>query len=279
MPADRNDWLGLGLVAPAGGAGARPDERPGGNSATNSASHFPTGSRLWPNRTRRASNFTSTTPRNKPFGSIGAPKESSPPEERVYDENRPAETSGGSTVEVKLQPVDAKAAQAVISPAEATVLEYVDMPKPRLVKLAAGGDYEETSIVHLQPALAEGEKPIWGAYRLAVVYGASFSNAEEFQRNLRATLWQGEVTSNTIALELRPALPDSLGVLGGSTLGQDLQPRAGIRVSLSDRARAVDRSANHRARRTIFLCPLAPGPLLGYRAPRGCHRGYRDLSS
>ncbi len=156
-----------------------------------------------------------------------------PSEERVYDENRPAEASGGSTVEVRFQPVDAKAAPAVISPAEATVLEYVDMPKPRLVKLAAGGDYEETSVVHLQPALAEGEKPIWGAYRLAVVYGASFSNAEEFQRNLRATLWQGEVTSNTIALELRPALPDSLGVLGGSTLGQDLQPRAGIRVSLS----------------------------------------------
>jgi len=157
-----------------------------------------------------------------------------PPEERVYDENRPTETTGGSTVEFKLQPVDAKAAPAAISPAEGTTLEYAQMPKPRLVKLAAGGDYEETSIVHLRPALAEGQKPIWGAYRLAVVYGASFSNGQEFQRNLGATLWQGEVTSNTITVELRPALPDSVGVLSGTTLGPDLQPRAGIRVSLSD---------------------------------------------
>ncbi len=157
-----------------------------------------------------------------------------PPEERVYDENRPAETTGGSTVEVRLQPADVKAAPSAISPAEATVLEYVNMPKPRLAKLAAGGDYEETSIVQLKPALAEGEKPIWGAYQIAVAYGASFSNGEEFQRNLGATLWQGEVTSNTATLELRPALPDSVGVLSGSTVGPDLQARAGIRVSLSE---------------------------------------------
>ncbi len=157
-----------------------------------------------------------------------------PPEERVYDEKRPVETTGGSTVEVRLQPVDAKAAPAVVTPAVGTILEYVDMPKPRLAKLTAGGDYEETSIVHVQPALAEGEKPIWGAYRLAVAYGASFSNGEEFQRNLGATLWQGEVTSNTITVELRPSLPDSVGVLNGSTLGPDLQPRYGIRVSLSE---------------------------------------------
>jgi hypothetical protein len=157
-----------------------------------------------------------------------------PPEERVHDENQPAETTGGSTVEVKLQPVDAQAVQAVISPAQATTLEYVQMPKPRLMKLAAGGDYEEVSIVHLRPALAAGQKPILGPYRLTVVYGASFSNGEEFQRNLGATLWQGEVTSNTITVELRAALPDSVGVLGGSTLGSDLKPRASIRVSLQD---------------------------------------------
>jgi len=157
-----------------------------------------------------------------------------PPEELVQEENQPAKTTGTSTVEVKLEPVDAHAAQAAVSPAEATTLEYVQMPKPRLVKLAAGGDYEEVSIVHLRPGLAEGHKPIWGAYRLSVVYGASFSNGDEFQRNLGTPLWQGEVTSNAITVELRPALPDSTGVLGGSALGPDLQPRAGIRVSLSD---------------------------------------------
>src|SRR5208283_719903 len=52
-----------------------------------------------------------------------------PPMERVYEENRPAETTGSSTVEVRLQPVEAKTAG---SPAAATVLEYVNMPKPRL---------------------------------------------------------------------------------------------------------------------------------------------------
>jgi hypothetical protein len=67
-----------------------------------------------------------------------------------------------------------------------------------------------------------------------MVYGASYSNGDEFQRNLGATLWQGEVASNTIPVELRPALPGSTGELSGSTLGQDLQPRAGIRVSLQD---------------------------------------------
>jgi hypothetical protein len=157
-----------------------------------------------------------------------------PAEDRPRDENRPPETTGGSTVEISLQPVDSKAAQAAAAPAVGTVLEYVLMPKPRLVKLAAGSDYEETSIVQLRPALAEGEKPIWGAYRLTVVYEASYSNGEEFQRILGVTLWQGEVTSNTLTVELRSALPDSVGVLSGSALGQDLQPRAGIRVSLQD---------------------------------------------
>jgi len=164
-----------------------------------------------------------------------------PPEELVQEENNPTKTLGGSTVEVRLQPAEATPAQTAVSPAAATTLEYVQMPKPRLEKLAAGGDYEETSIVHLQPALAEGQKPIWGAYRLTAVYGASYSNGEQFRRNLGSTLWQGEVTSNNIPIELRPPLPDSVGVLGGSALGPDLQPRAGIRVSLSDeRGQLID---------------------------------------
>ena len=159
-------------------------------------------------------------------------KGTKPEAERPYEENRPQETVGGSTVSVNLQPADAKA--TVRSPAKGIVLEYVDMPKPRLVRLDAGGDYEETSIVHIEPALGEDQKPIWGAYRLAVGYSASYSNGEEFQHNLGADLWQGDVTSNTIAIELRPALPDSTGVLNGTALGPDLQPRGGIRVSLGD---------------------------------------------
>jgi hypothetical protein len=157
-----------------------------------------------------------------------------PPEELIQEENKPNKTVGGSTVEVRLQPADAQAMQAVVTAAEATTLEYVEMPKPRLIKLPAGRDYEETSIVHMEPALAEGQKPIWGRYRLAVIYGASFSNADPFERSVGMPLWQGEVTSNTIPIELRPALPDSVGAVNGSTVGQDLQPRAGVRVSLSD---------------------------------------------
>jgi len=157
-----------------------------------------------------------------------------PPVERVYDENRPSETSGESTLEVKLQPADAAVAQAATSPAEGTALEYVGLPKPKLVKLAAGDDYEEKAILPLRPALAEGHKPIWGAYRLVVTYGASFSNADEFQRNLGATLWQGEVTSNVLAIELRPAPGDAVGAAAGAAVGPDLQPRTAIRISLSD---------------------------------------------
>jgi len=157
-----------------------------------------------------------------------------PPEQIVQEETGPSKTTGGSTVEVKLQPVDAQAAQAAVSPAQCTILEYVNMPKPRLVRLAAGADYEETSIVHVQPAIVEGQKPVWGAYRLQVVYGASYSNGDIVAGSLGVALWQGEVTSNTITVDLRPPLPDSVGVLSGTAVGPDLQPRAGVRISLSD---------------------------------------------
>jgi hypothetical protein len=82
--------------------------------------------------------------------------------------------------------------------------------------------------------LAEGQKPIWGTYQLTVTYSASFSNGDIFTNSLGLNLWQGDVTSNTINVDLRPPLPDAVGVLNGTTVGQDLQPRAGIRVSLSD---------------------------------------------
>jgi len=182
-----------------------------------------------------------------------------PPEQLVQEENKPSITAGGSTVEVKLQPADAQAAGSVATPAEGTVLEYAQMPKPRLVRLAASGDYEETSIVRLRPAQAEGQKPIWGAYLLRLVYGATFSNGEEFQRNLGAVLWQGEVTSNAINVELRPPLPDSGGVLAGSALGPDLQPRAGIRVTLSnEQGQVIDQQVTGRDGKFSFdHLPLA----------------------
>ena len=114
-----------------------------------------------------------------------------PPEEIPQEENKSTKTTGGSTVEVRLLPVDVQAAPAAKSPAVGTVLEYVQMPKPRLIKLAAGGDYEETAIVHFQPAMAEGQKPIWGQYHVTVVYGASYSNGDQFARSVGMPLGRG----------------------------------------------------------------------------------------
>ncbi len=152
----------------------------------------------------------------------------------LSEENKPTVTQGGSAVEIYLRLADSQVVKSIVQPAEGKVLEYVLMPKPRLVKLDANDDYKETSIVRLRPALADGDKPIWGTYQLTVVYSATFSNGDEIGRNLGVNLWQGEMTSNAIPVDLRPALPNSTGILSGSALTKDLQPRAGIRVSLQD---------------------------------------------
>jgi len=157
-----------------------------------------------------------------------------PPVQHVYQEGQPVVTTGGSTLEVELQPADARAAQVATSPAQGTPLEYIGLPMPKIVKVGAGEDYEERAVLHLVPAMAEGLKPIWGAYHLRVTYGAKFSTAEEIQRNLGATLWQGAVTSNALDVELQPAPADAVGAISGSAIGRNEQPTADIRVSLND---------------------------------------------
>jgi hypothetical protein len=168
---------------------------------------------------------------------------------------------------VKLMPADLAALQSVVTPAEATVLEYALMPKPRLIKVLAGGDYEETSIVHLQAALADGQKPIWGAYQAILTYAARFSNAGIFRRTLETDLWEGEVVSNTITIDLRPPLPGALGVLSGTAVGQDLQPRAGVRVSLSDKdGQLIDQQVTEADGRFSFAhLPMALYWIIGRR--------------
>ncbi len=64
---------------------------------------------------------------------------------------------GGSTLELRLLPVDSTSG-SVVTASGTTVLEYAQMPKPRLVKVEPDGDYEETAIVQLRPALAAGEQ-------------------------------------------------------------------------------------------------------------------------
>jgi len=208
MPTNCDGWLDGSFVAPAGQAGQRPDPPP--ELKLLISVEQPVLAESYPARiTLHLHNASEHT-----LWLYRRARAKEQPVERVYDEKRSAETSGGSTLEVKLQPVDARAAPTAISPAEGVALEYVGLPKPKLVKLAAGDDYDEKATLQLRPARAEGQKAVWGAYALAVIYGASFSNAAEFQRNLGARLWQGEVTSNVLAIELRPAAADAAGTVG-----------------------------------------------------------------
>ena len=157
-----------------------------------------------------------------------------PPVQHVYQEGQPAETTGGSTLEVNIQPAEAKAAQAAASPAQGMPFEYIGLPSPKLVKVAPGGDYEERAVLHLTPAMAEGLTPLWGVYRLTVTYGAQFSTAADIQHDLGLLLWQGKVTSNALEFELQPAPADAVGAISGSAVGRNTQPTSDVRVSLTD---------------------------------------------
>jgi hypothetical protein len=146
------------------------------------------------------------------------------------NEHAAAYTTGGATIAVRLDPAEAREGAV---PAQGTVLDYVGMPHPKLVRLAPGEDYEEKAVVRVSPALAGPDtKPDWGRHRFSVVYAAKFSNAEEIERNLGVAVWHGEVASNTIEVELSP--PTGQGSVRGSALGQDSRPTPGVLVSLSD---------------------------------------------
>jgi len=146
----------------------------------------------------------------------------------------PQQSTGGSILTVQLEPVSP--GQVTISnPAHAEVFESVGLPKPALVRLAPGEDYEEKSFIRLTPALSEVQKPLWGAYRLTLSYGAQYSNAEEIQRDLKTTVWQGEVSSNTIEVQLLPPTPDSRGQISGTVDTPDSVPIREAIVSLTDK--------------------------------------------
>ncbi|HKS97107.1 MAG TPA: carboxypeptidase-like regulatory domain-containing protein, partial [Terriglobia bacterium] len=123
----------------------------------------------------------------------------------------------------------------VTTPAGGRVLESAGMPHPKLVKLAPGDDYEEKSAIHVSPAVVgagASAKPVWGRFQLSITYGATFSNGDEVARDLGLTVWQGEVTSNTIEVELAP--PQGAGSVAGTTVSSDMRSISGILVSLSD---------------------------------------------
>jgi hypothetical protein len=166
-------------------------------------------------------------------------------------------TKGGSILGIRLEAAEARNAA---TPAEGRVLESVGLQHPKLVKLAPGEDYEEKAVVHLSPALAggdDGAKPVWGRYRLTAAYSATFSNAEEIARNLGLVVWQGEVTSNTIEIELAP--PKGQALAAGATVNADFRPISGALVSLSDNEeRLIDQTLSDTQGRFSFT-ELPPG--------------------
>jgi hypothetical protein len=73
---------------------------------------------------------------------------------------------------------------------------------------------------------------LWGRYRLSVIYRARYSNGPALERILGVKLWQGEVTSNSVAIELQP--PSGQGSVSGTVTRPE---GSGIRdalASLSD---------------------------------------------
>ena len=191
------------------------------------------------------------------FRKVRAPVEPVP---RIVEENQAPETSGGATLAVKLDPAGPQEPSSLTTSARGTVLGYVGLPKPKLVRLGPGDDYEEKVVLHLEPAQAETsgeEKPVWGRYHLAVLYRASFSNAEEVQRNLQTTLWQGEVPSNALDIELRP--PAAQGSVVGTVILPDSTLIMNARVSLSDEEqRLLDQALTDGEGRFAFA-HLPPG--------------------
>jgi hypothetical protein len=152
------------------------------------------------------------------------------------------ETREGSSLEARLEPIRPPGSPELSAPAAGRVLESVGLPRPRLVRLAPGDDYTEKTTLKIAPARTgkNGEgSPLWGRYRLAVGYRAAFPNAPEITRTLAVELWQGEVKSNSIEIELQP--PVAEGSVAGSVRNAEGHGVSGALVSLVDQEdRLVD---------------------------------------
>jgi hypothetical protein len=181
-----------------------------------------------------------------------------PPPRLALEEDTTPQSTGGSMLTVKLEP--ASAGQATTSnPAQATIFESVGLPKPKLVELASGEDYEEKASIRLTPALSEVQKPIWGTYRVSLLYAAQYSNAEDIHRNLKVTVWQGEVSSNTIEVQLQPPSPEWRGQVIGTVDTPDSALIRDAIVSLTNQdEHLVDQTASDPEGRYAFS-NLPPG--------------------
>jgi hypothetical protein len=160
----------------------------------------------------------------------------------------------GSTIEVRLEPSSAPATQEIGTPARGTVLESVGLPRPRLARLDAGDDTTEKATLQFLPAQTGQEgvaTPLWGRYRLSVIYRARYSNAADLGRILGVKLWQGEVESNSVEIELQP--PTGEGSIAGTVARADGREMPDALVSLSDeQERLVNQTATDREGRYLF---------------------------
>src|SRR5579859_137185 len=139
----------------------------------------------------------------------------------------------GSTLSLQLNPE----ASTVTTPGIGKVLVSAGLPRPKLIRLGVGDDFEEKSVIHIAPAWTESngkKKPIWGRYKFSVTYAAKYSNGDELNRILGVTIWQGAVQSNTLEIELLPPVAAAQGSVAGTITGSDNTPCSDVLVSLSD---------------------------------------------
>ena len=150
----------------------------------------------------------------------------------------PSLTSGGSTLEVHAEPPSGVAPGADETPAHGKVFDSVAPAHAKLVPIAPGGDYEEKAMVRLLPATTTGDEgksqPRWGRYTISATYRAQYSNGQNLRRILHADLWEGEVSSNRIEVEITPPAAGWEGSIEGTVLGTDMRAALGAIVSLSD---------------------------------------------
>ena len=148
----------------------------------------------------------------------------------TYESSSASHHVEGPTLAVKLESADNHAV------ASGTVMKSVGLPHPKLARLAPNEDYEEKTVIGLAPAMLEGggQHPIWGRYKLAVTYAAQYTNAADLERILGVRLWQGEIESNAIDVELQPPVAAAVGSILGRVSSADNAPLYGDFVSLSD---------------------------------------------
>ncbi len=150
-------------------------------------------------------------------------------------ESNMGEARDGSTL---LAHIEAAGAADSRTPAVGTLLRPARMPRPRLVRVTPGGDYQMRVAIHIAPATQApppaGPEPVLGVYTVSIAYGAFYSNGAAIDRDLGVHVWQGSLESNRLSIKLQLAPPANAGSISGTVLGRQMQPDWGILVSLSD---------------------------------------------